>query len=165
MKIVHGNTLKCEACPEIRFSTISALEMHRTESHGLPILPNESNNKFKSGLATPEASQPQAPSSSSSTTPSSKDEFHDAEPPPQVYQHPRETPKETATETTTHRCDECKESFENEAEMQIHLANSPFHGTPALECYECKVAFPNQIELLKHIESRPHSTRWILSMV
>lgn len=72
-----------------------------------------------------------------------------------------------AVQTPVCRCEACDVSFDNAAALQSHFQNSAFHQPRPLSCTECKVYhnFSNQIELLEHIESKPHKTRWILTMI
>lgn len=101
---------------------------------------------------------------SSSTT--SEDLVYSPATAPQIYQLPVGPMKETATQTELRKCTECGiDEFFTEAQYKVHMKHSPFHGKPDYGCTECRIMFKNQIELLTHIESKPHRTRWVLSII
>lgn len=74
-------------------------------------------------------------------------------------------PTETGTQTQLFDCKQCSAVFEKQSELDVHNRHSPFHGERVTRCIECNLLFPDQIQLLRHIESKPHGTRWVLSMI
>ncbi|CZT42089.1 uncharacterized protein RSE6_01928 [Rhynchosporium secalis] len=67
---------------------------------------------------------------------------------------------------TIYSCKECEGAdFLSPEDLNRHIKHSPFHGKPKYDCTECLMEFADQIKLLLHIESKPHKTKWVLSML
>ncbi|KAL2066027.1 hypothetical protein VTL71DRAFT_2098 [Oculimacula yallundae] len=63
-------------------------------------------------------------------------------------------------------CKDCPGAeYTTQADLDRHIDQSPFHGKPKFDCTECFIQFKDQIQLLTHIESKPHKTKWVLSML
>ncbi|CZR69480.1 uncharacterized protein PAC_19380 [Phialocephala subalpina] len=162
--ILHAHFLRCKQCTGLRFASLQELSEHTAKMHmPVPVLSSSTQtDPVPDPVRTAELG---LESYNTSTDTSSEDSFHDA-PLPQTYALPQTEINELATQTTEHRCDACVAMFDNEEELDQHLENSPFHGPPALHCDECQIGpFRDQLELLKHIESKPHETKWVLSII
>jgi uncharacterized C2H2 Zn-finger protein len=156
--IIETHLLQCKKCPDVYFTSAEAKKEHKCTIDRAPQSqisnaatqtdPPETENSGLNGYASSEASYV-----------TSKEIIA------QVYEFPRTEFKEVATQTNIYECEECDAFFEKEEEIELHKNHSPFHGPRALGCTECLLLFPNQIELLRHIESKPHRTRWVLSMI
>lgn len=163
--VVNKHFLPCEECPGSRFSNSKELTEHAAKEH-MPMT-SASSYTQTDAVVDPVGTDMLGLDSNDTSMETSEEFLMDASVPEMHYALPQQAYdlKESGTQTTEHRCDECVAVFEDEEELQQHLDHSPFHGPRLLKCNECLVMFVDQISLLKHIESKPHKTKWVLSMI
>lgn len=159
--VLQAHFLRCKQCSGLRFSTLQELSEYTAQMHmPVPIsstgTQTESDNVLNKKLGLEEYHTDTSSDQSFQSAKSSEPLVT------QILQHY----ESKVVQTTEYRCDECETVFEDEEELEVHMEHSPFHGEPGLFCTECFIGpYQNQIELLKHIESKPHKTKWVLSMI